>query len=89
VKLRNIALALVMIAPVMPFAAAQDAKKSTDQKPEKAEDPVCGMTVNTATALTSDFKGKTYYFCSLEDKKSFDKAPASYIKVDKKDTTKK
>jgi YHS domain-containing protein len=90
VKLRNLALALILAAPVtIEFAAAQDAKK-TDQKPAKeAQDPVCGMTVETATAPKSDFKGKTYYFCSIDDKKEFDKAPATYIKVEKKDTTKK
>jgi YHS domain-containing protein len=83
-------LALILAAPVsMQFACAQDAKKTA----EEAQDPVCGMTVKTATALKSDFKGKTYYFCSIDDQKAFDKSPATYIKVDKpvdkKDTTKK
>ena len=86
-KLRNLALALFLIVP---FAIAQDAKKTTDQKPAKdAQDPVCGMMVDIATAQKSEFKGKTYYFCSIDDKKEFDKAPSTYIKVDKKDTTKK
>lgn len=69
---------------------AQDAKK-TDKAPVKeVQDPVCGMSVDPATAAgKSEFKGKTYYFCSIEDKKEFDKAPSSYIKLDKKDTTKK
>jgi YHS domain-containing protein len=91
VKLRNLALAVVLSAPFsMQFAGAQDTKKTTEQKPVKeAQDPVCGMMVETATAPKSDFKGKTYYFCSLDDKKEFDKAPASYIKVETKDTTKK
>ena len=90
-KLRNLALALVLAAPVsMQFAGAQDAKKTTDQKaPKEAADPVCGMMVETATAPKSDFKGKTYYFCSIGEKEEFDKSPASYIKVDKKETTKK
>ena len=47
------------------------------------------MMVDTATAPRSDFKGKTYYFCSIDEKKEFDKAPSTYIKLDKKDTTKK
>jgi len=85
-KIRNLAFALILAAP---FAAmAQDAKK-TEQTPKEVVDPVCGMTVDPATAQKSEFKGKTYYFCSIEDKKTFDKAPATYIKVDKKDTTKK
>ncbi len=91
-KLRNLALALVLAAPVtMQFAAAQDTKK-TDEKaapPKEAADPVCGMMVATADAPKTEYKGKTYYFCSIDEKKDFDKAPASYIKVDKKETTKK
>jgi YHS domain-containing protein len=87
VKLHNLVLALGLAVQVV---GAQDAKKTTDQKAAKeAADPVCGMIVDTATAPKSEFKGKTYYFCSIDDKKEFDKAPASYIKVDKKDTTKK
>lgn len=89
-KLRNLALALLLAAPVtVQFSAAQDAKK-TDEKPAKqAQDPVCGMMVDKATAPKTVLKGKTYYFCSLDDKKEFDKAPSTYLKADKKETTKK
>lgn len=90
-KLRNFALALVLAAPVtMQFAGAQDTKKADEKvAPKEATDPVCGMTVTTADAPKTEYKGKTYYFCSIDEKKEFDKAPASYIKVDKKETTKK
>ena len=64
---------------------AQDAKKTV----KEVQDPVCGMTVDPATAPKSEYKGKTYYFCSIDEKKEFDKAPSSYIKLDKKETTKK
>jgi Cu+-exporting ATPase len=89
-KLRNLALAVALAVPVsVQFGMAQEAKK-TDQKPAKeVQDPVCGMMVDPAASPKSEFKGKTYYFCSLDDKKEFDKAPATYIKVEKKDTTKK
>ncbi len=80
-KLRSLALALILTA----FASAQDAKKPE----QKAADPVCGMIVDKSTSPKSEYKGKTYYFCSLEDKKEFERSPASYIKVDKKETTKK
>jgi YHS domain-containing protein len=86
VKLRSLALALVLAAS---FAGAQDVKKADQKAPTEALDPVCGMTVKTADSPKSEFKGKTYYFCSISDKQEFDKAPASYIKIDKKDTTKK
>jgi YHS domain-containing protein len=86
-KLRNLALALALAAP---FSIAQDAKK-TDEKPavKEVQDPVCGMMVDPTTAPKTDYKGKTYYFCSIDEKKEFDKAPSTYIKLDKKDTTKK
>jgi YHS domain-containing protein len=89
VKLRNFALALALAVPAtVQLAVAQDAKK-TDQKTKQVQDPVCGMTIDPAGAPKSDFKGKTYYFCSIDDKQAFDKAPATYIKVDGKETTKK
>ena len=43
------------------------------------KDPVCGMIVDPKDAPKSEYKGKTYYFCSREDKERFDKAPAEYI----------
>jgi Cu+-exporting ATPase len=89
-KIRNLALALALAAPVsMQFAAAQDTKKKEQAPVKEAQDPVCGMMVETATAPKSEYKGKSYYFCSIDEKKEFDKAPSTYIKVDKKDTTKK
>ena len=42
-------------------------------------DPVCGMEVEpTATAITSEFGGQTYYFCSEACKQQFDEAPQQY-----------
>ena len=44
------------------------------------KDPVCGMNINRATAAgTSEYKGQTYYFCSLGCKKSFDNEPEKYL----------
>jgi YHS domain-containing protein len=89
-KIRNLALAVVLSVPVVaPFAAAQEAKKAEAKPVKEVQDPVCGMMVDPATAPKSDYKGKSYYFCSLDEKKEFDKAPATYIKIEKKDTTKK
>jgi len=47
-------------------------------------DPVCHMDIDPATAAgKSEYKGETYYFCSLGCKKSFDNEPDKYIgKVD-------
>lgn len=46
---------------------------------ETAKDPVCGMDVRIDGAkLTSEFQGKTYYFCSEICRKEFLKDPAKY-----------
>ncbi len=49
-----------------------------------ALDPVCGMTVDTALAkLTSDYRGKTIYFCATGCKRAFDASPEKYIAIAK------
>jgi xanthine dehydrogenase accessory factor len=48
--------------------------------PTEALDPVCGMTVEIATAhFTSQYEGTMYYFCAAGCKRSFDKDPQKYI----------
>lgn len=51
-------------------------------KGEKAgavKDPVCGMEVgDIKKALSEEYHGKVYYFCSDKCKKTFKKDPASY-----------
>jgi xanthine dehydrogenase accessory factor len=56
----------------------------TAQSPAlEARDPVCGMTVEIATAhFTSEYNGKTYYFCAAGCKRSFDKEPGKYVQVE-------
>lgn len=44
-------------------------------------DPVCGMTVNEATAASkSIYKGQTYYFCSALCKQLFDRDLEKYLR---------
>lgn len=44
-----------------------------------AKDPVCGMEVEETTAAgKSEYKGQTYYFCSIGCKRAFDKEPEKY-----------
>jgi len=46
----------------------------------EALDPVCGMTVNIATAhYMSEYEGRLYYFCAAGCKLAFDKAPHTYL----------
>jgi YHS domain-containing protein len=45
------------------------------------KDPVCGMEVDPkSTTAMSNYQGRTYYFCSMDDKKTFDKEPQRHAK---------
>ena len=45
-------------------------------------DPVCGMSVDPATAAASSVHdGKTYYFCSPSCKQKFDADPRRFLEV--------
>jgi len=53
----------------------EDTNRSTAGK-----DPVCGMEVNGKfSTLTSEYLGRTFYFCSGQCKKRFDLYPDKYI----------
>jgi P-type Cu+ transporter len=55
--------------------------------PGSAIDPVCGMTVDMATAKHSlDHQHKTYYLCSAGCKAKFQANPAKYLDASEKDT---
>jgi P-type Cu+ transporter len=50
-----------------------------DNSPMIHIDPVCHMEVVEAdAAATSEYKGKTYYFCCEGCKEEFDRNPAAY-----------
>jgi xanthine dehydrogenase accessory factor len=76
------------ITDYQPPREASDSPASTlelpiaQQRLLEARDPVCGMTVEIATAhFTSQYEGVTYYFCAAGCKRSFDKEPQKYIQV--------
>ncbi|MFN8456285.1 MAG: YHS domain-containing protein [Anaerolineae bacterium] len=65
---------------------------SFEKEPEKylaqsvpageAIDPVCGMTVDIATAkYMSEYQGQLFYFCAPGCKLSFDKTPQKYLGI--------
>lgn len=46
-----------------------------------AIDPVCGMDVDQQKAAdSSDYQGRTYYFCSQSCKERFDQNPQQYVR---------
>ncbi len=58
--------------------------KASASSTEPAKDLVCGMDVDRdaakAAGRTSDYQGKTYYFCSDDCKQQFDKEPGKFVK---------
>jgi YHS domain-containing protein len=46
--------------------------------PQREVDPVCGMTVDKATAKSAVHQGQVYYFCSQACREKFEAAPATY-----------
>jgi len=45
------------------------------------KDPVCGMQVDPAKAAgSSEYNGKTYYFCAIHCKQKFDRDPKQFVK---------
>jgi len=49
-----------------------------------AIDPVCHMEVEeSSAAATSEYQGKTYYFCAVGCKKAFDQDPDKYLVAEK------
>ncbi|GAA6524770.1 YHS domain-containing protein [Intrasporangium sp. DVR] len=47
---------------------------------ESVVDPVCGMTVDPASAAgTVEHEGTTYYFCSAHCVKVFEHDPEAYV----------
>ncbi len=52
-------------------------------QPTTEIDPVCGMKVDPkSAAATSEFEGKTYYFCCQGCKVKFDATPLRYLEGD-------
>ena len=44
-----------------------------------ATDPVCGMKVDRDKAVTKEFGGETYYFCSTHCLHAFEADPEKYL----------
>ena len=78
-KRRFVAI-LIVIAVVAVSGSMISQSQSPSQKPQKAVDPVCGLTVDKHPELSWTYKGETYYFCSDADLKKFKDSPNKYAK---------
>jgi P-type Cu+ transporter len=68
--------------PPTPTTAAPKSQglRILSDEPKGVLDPVCGMTVDPATAQhTSEYRGTTYFFCHPGCKAKFEKNPAHYV----------
>jgi Cu+-exporting ATPase len=53
-------------------SASRAERRPPGDGPSTARDPVCGMMVDTASALRSDIGGRTFYFCSSGCQRTFE-----------------
>lgn len=71
---------LVALVVAFVWLAGAGLALAQNAQPEKVKDPVCGMKIDPAKAKgKSEYKGKTYHFCSTDCKTKFDKDPAKYV----------
>ena len=62
------------------FAKAEDPAKAAPAAVQEVRCPVTGDVVkNPATALKSEYRGRTYYFCCPACKPKFDADPEKYV----------
>jgi membrane fusion protein, copper/silver efflux system len=70
----------------MKLAAAGMGAKNAPATAAKVKDPVCGMNADEGEAKAagwmSEYRGKTYYFCSDHCKRQFDQDPQRYLKAE-------
>lgn len=79
---REIAVAILAELVQLRASGALGAGTEAAETPAEAIDPVCGMTVEIATARwSSEHEGDTYYFCNVGCHKAFEGAPATFLSV--------
>ena len=67
-------IAVLVLVPALLFAAGAKEKLMA-----AAEDPVCGMQVDTDTDLKTEHDGETFYFCSRGCLLDFQEDPEKYL----------
>jgi xanthine dehydrogenase accessory factor len=68
-------IALSILAEIVQRRRSQPAPVTATPPPQTAIDPICGMTVDIATARwTAERNGQTYYFCAPGCRKAFQSA---------------
>jgi YHS domain-containing protein len=80
-------LTMVILMPIVPsLLRAREGRETSATKisedvmsEQLVKDPVCGMEIDPASAAgSSEYEGRTIYFCNLKCKESFDAEPEKY-----------
>ena len=75
-------IAVSIMAEIIQVRRSRPAGAAQDQEHAEARDPICGMTVEIATARhTAVYEGVRFYFCSAHCKETFEREPAKYAAV--------
>jgi len=64
----------------MAGASAKPGRRKAADRSAEAVDPVCGMTVATASSRPLRHDGAEYYFCCAGCRQAFEQDPDAYIK---------
>lgn len=77
-----------MMLTLLTLAFALFFQSAVSAAEKEVKDVVCGMKGKAADfKYTSEYKGKTYNFCSTGCKQKFDKEPAKYLDTKEKPAT--
>jgi xanthine dehydrogenase accessory factor len=79
--LPHVEIAVAILAQIVAEKArSKPVAAAPREQPETAVDPVCGMTVETATAADRfDYEGTTYWFCASGCRRRFERDPAAFL----------
>ena len=80
-ELPHVEIAVAILAEIVAEKArAKPVAAAARVEPAKAVDPVCGMTVEPATAADHfEYEGVTYWFCAGGCRRRFESDPSSYL----------
>ena len=71
--------------PAAEHAQHMEMEPAMTEQPMQVTDPVCGMTVTTASEYRAKHEGEVYYFCSPACAEAFAQDPQAYIKAEEPD----
>lgn len=78
--LPHIEIAVAILAEIVAEKAHSQPVVAVREEPATAVDPVCGMTVEIATAADRfEHEGVTYWFCATGCRRRFERDPAAYL----------